>query len=190
MTVAAPLATVDPVSDTSAGRSAASWWLLVLAALVTALPVASATLSLLRVTGALDVEVDPRDGTYGALGFFDERGLRVAEGISLVVTLPVALACLVVLVGLVAQQEWAREGALGVFGLSGLLLLVFSLNGLSQDPPGQNADLGLAAALLVLAVAGLTLSPGVRRDFEQRQIAKQVREREAATAARRARLGS
>jgi hypothetical protein len=30
----------------------------------------------------------------------------------------------------------------------------------------------------------------VRRDFEQRQIAQQVREREAATAARRARLGS
>jgi hypothetical protein len=167
-------------------RSAATRWLLLLTALVTALPVVSAILSLLRVTGVVEVDVD---GSSGALGFFDERALRIAEGISLVVTLPVALTCVVVLAGLVGWADWAREGALGVFGLGGLLLLVFSLNGLTQEPPGRHAGWGLLVSLLVLGVAALALSPGVRRDFEQRQIARQVREREAATAARRARLG-
>lgn len=78
----------------------------------------------------------------GAFGFFDEQGLRVAEGISLLVTLPLALACAVVLTGPAAQREWAREGALGVFGLSGLLLLVFWLNGLTAEPRGENAGPG------------------------------------------------
>lgn len=171
-------------------RSPSSWWLLVLAALVTALPVGSAALSALRASGAVDVRVDPAEGSAGTFGFFDEQGLRVAEGLSLLVTLPVAIACLVVLAGLCAQREWAREGALGLFGLSGLLLLIFSLNGLTSEPRGEHADLGLAGSLLVLAVGALTISPGVRRDFERHQIAEQVRQREAATAARRARLGS
>ncbi len=182
--------TVGAVSDTSPRRGPASWWLLVLATLVTALPVGNAVLSALRASGVLGVEVDPAEGGAGAFGFFDEQGLRIAEGISLLVTLPVAIACLVVLVGLFGQREWAREGALGVFGLGGLLLLVFSLNGLTTDPPGEHAGLGVAGSLLVLSVAALALSPGVRRDFERRVIAQQVREREAATAARRARLGS
>jgi hypothetical protein len=176
--------TVAPVEQPR--RSASSWWLLALAALVTALPVGSAVTSTLRVLGVVDVRQDRDAGTFG---FFDEQGLRVAEGISLVLTLPVAVACLSVLAGLALRREWAREGALGVFGLSGLLLLVFSLNGLTQEPRGEHADLGLLASLLVLAVAALTLSPGVRRDVEQRAIAQQVREREAAAAARRARSG-
>lgn len=177
------------MSDTSTRRSPSSWWLLLLASVVTALPVGNAALSALRAAGVLEVRVDPEQGSAGAFGFFDEQGLRVAEGLSLLVTLPVAIACLAVLVGLFGQREWAREGALGVFGLSGLLLLVFSVNGLTSEPRGEHAGLGLAASLLVLGVAALALSPGVRRDFEQRQIAQQVREREAATAARRARMG-
>jgi hypothetical protein len=182
--------TFSAVSDTSSRRSPSTWWLLVLATAVTAMPVGSAVLSALRASGTIGVEVDPEDGSAGAFGFFDEQGLRVAEGISLLVTLPVAIACLVLLVGLAGRHEWAREGALGVFGLSGLLLLIFSLNGLTQEPPGRHADLGVLASLLVLGVAALALSPGVRGDFERKQIEKQVREREAATAARKARLGS
>lgn len=175
------------VSDATPRRGPASWWLLVLATLVTALPVGSAVLSVLRVTGVVAIETDER---YGSFGFFDEQGVRVAEGMSLLLTLPLAVACIAVLIGLALQREWAREGALGVFGLSGLLLLVFSLNGLTQEPRGENADLGLLASLLVLSVAALAFSPGVRRDFERRVIAQQVRERQAAAAARRARLGS
>jgi len=177
------------VSDTSPRRSPASWWLLLLATLVTALPVGNAVLSALRATGVVEVQADPAEGSAGAFGFFDEQGMRVAEGISLLVTLPLAVACVAVLMGLLAQREWAREGALGVFGLSGLLLLIFSMNGLTSDPPGERAGLGLLASLLVLSVAALALSPGVRRDVEQREIAQQMRERQAATAARRARLG-
>ena len=36
----------------------------------------------------------------------------------------------------------------------------------------------------------LTLAPGVRNDFEARRLQRELREREAATAARRARIGS
>jgi hypothetical protein len=55
--------------------------------------------------------------------------------------------------------------------------------------PCSSKNPKVPASLLVLSVAALTLSPGVRRDVEQRAIAQQVREREAAAAARRARSG-
>ena len=171
-------------------RSAGTWAFLLLAALVTAAPTTSAALSLLKLTGVLDVDVDAaRESGISAVGLFTEQDVRVAEGFSLLVTLPVALACLLVLGGLVAWKEWAREGALGTFGLGGAFLLVLSLQGLSSDPPGRNAGWGLLASLVVLSVAALAFSPAVRGDFEGRQLRRAKREREAAAAARRARLG-
>ena len=172
-------------------RSPASWCLLALATAVTAMPVTSATLSVLRAAGVIGVDraVVTEEG-FGSLGFFDERGLRVAEGMAAVISVPVAITCLLVLLGILTWREWAREAALGVFGLSGALLLIFSLNGLTFDPPPRHAGLGVLASLLVLGVAALVLSPGVRKDFEARRLQKELREREAATAARRARLGS
>ena len=172
-------------------RSPASWCLLALTAVVTALPVTSAVMSVLRAAGVIEVKrsVVTEDG-FGSLGFFDERGLRVAEGMAAVVSIPVAITCLLVLLGILTWRDWAREAALGVFGLTGALLLIFSLNGLTFDPPARHADLGVLGSLLVLGVAALALSPGVRKDFEARRLQKELREREAATAARRARLGS
>jgi len=154
--------------------------------------VASAVQSLLRVAGVLDVDREAaiRNG-LSAVGLFgDERGLRIAEGFAAGVTVPVSLTALAVLYGLVMWRDWAREAALGVFGLVGAGLLVLSLAGATADPPGRNAGWGVLGSLLVLAVAALAVSPPVRRDWERKLIERQVAERAAATAARRARQQS
>lgn len=176
-------------SGTRLRRSPATWLLLALATFLTALPVTSAVGSVLKAAGVLDVDREAalQDGLAVVGIFNDERSLRIAEGFAAVVSIPVAITCLLVLGGLIAWKEWAREAALGVFGLTGLLLLVFSLNGLSQG--ARNGGLGLVVSLLVLGVAGLVLTPGVREDFERRRLQRELREREAATAARRARIG-
>jgi len=170
-------------------RGPLTWCLLTLAGVLTALPLVSAISSVLKAAGVLDVDREQAisDG-LAAVGILnDERSLRVAEGFAAVASVPVAITMLIVLIGLLTWREWAREAALGVFGLAGLLLLVFSLNGLTTDPPGEHAGIGLLAAVLVLAAAALVLSPGVRDDFEARRLQRELRAREAATAARRAR---
>ena len=173
-------------STTRLRRSPATWFLLALAGFLTALPLVSAVTSVLKAAGVLDVDREAalRDGLAAVGVFNDERSLRIAEGFAAVVSIPVAITCLIVLLGLLTWREWAREATLGVFGLTGLLLLVFSLNGLSQN--GRNAGLGLVVSLLVLGVAALVLSPPVRDDFERRRLQQELRAREALTAARRA----
>lgn len=182
---------VDIDSSRRLRRSPATWSLLALAALVSAMPVASAVSSVLKAAGVLGVADDTADARrLGALGFFDERGIRIAEGMAAVVSVPMAITCVLVLTGLVLWKDWAREAALGVFGLTGAFLLLLSLNGLTFDPRPRYAGLGVLVSLLVCAVAALTLAPGVRNDFEARRLQRELREREAATAARRARIGS
>ena len=182
---------MDIDSSTRLRRSPATWTLLGLATLVTAMPVASAVTSVLKASGVLGVADDTADARrLGALGFFDERGIRVAEGMAAVVSVPVAITCLLVLLGLATWKDWAREAALGVFGLIGAFLLLLSLNGLTFDPRPRYAELGVLLSLMVCGVAALVLSPGVRNDFEARRLQKELRAREAATAARRARIGS
>ena len=169
------------------GRSASTWWLLALTSLVTAGATFIVFQSALKAAGVLTVtDEDALESGVGRYGFFGARGLRIVEGISMVVTLPIALAFVIVLVGLAMFRAWAREAALGVFGLGGSLLLIFSLAGVTQDPDWRSLR-GLALSLTVLAVAVLVLTPGVRDDFEARRLQKELREREAATAARRAR---
>lgn len=187
----APRPTVRVV-DEPVRRSGATWFLVALTALLTALPVASAVQSLLRLTGVLEVDREAalRDG-LAAVGLFgDERGLRVAEGFAAGVTVPVSLVALAVLYGLVAWRDWAREAALGVFGLVGAGLLVLSLAGATADPPGRNAGWGVLGSLLLLGVAALAVSPPVRRDWERKQIEREVEERARLTAERQARQQS
>lgn len=182
---------VDIDSSRRLRRSPATWSLLGLAALVSAMPVASAVSSVLKAAGVLGVADDTADARrLGSLGFFDERGIRIAEGMAAVVSVPMAITCVLVLSGLVLWKDWAREAALGVFGLTGAFLLLLSLNGLTFDPRPRYAGLGVLISLLVCAVAALTLAPGVRNDFEARRLQRELRAREAATAARRARIGS
>lgn len=166
-------------------RSPATWCLLALTTAVTTMPVLSAGASVLKAAGVIGVDRDEvvTEG-LGGFGFFDERGIRVAEGLAAIVSIPVAISCVAVLVGLALWKEWAREAALGVFGLIGALLLLMSLNGLTFDPRPRYAELGVVLSLLVVGVAVLVLTPGVRDDFEARRLQKALREREAATAAR------
>lgn len=181
---------VDIDSSTRLGRSGATWSLLALTSIVTALAVFGVAQSLLKASGIMAVTAeDALESGVGQYGFFGARGLRIAEGISTVVTLPIAVACLLVLVSLASFRPWAREGALGVFGLGGAWLLTFSVSGVAQDPSNARSLRGLALSLAVLAVAALVLTPGVRDDFDARRIQKELREREVATAARRARGG-
>ena len=155
------------------------------------MPVYSAVGSVLKAAGVIGVDGDAVvTDDLGAMGFFDERGIRVAEGFAALVSIPVAVSCVIVLIGLATFRDWAREATLGVFGLIGAFLLILSLNGLTFDPRPRYAGLGVVLSLLVVGVAALVLTPGVREDFEARRLQKALREREAATAARRARLGS
>lgn len=168
-------------------RSRATWFLLLLAAALTALPMVSVLRSVLVVTGV--VELAPgtaaRAGT-GLAGVFDEDALRNAEGIvALLVTGPAAVVGLLVLVGLLTWRSWAREAALGVFGLTGALLCLLSFAGLSEQAP--NAPLGLLAGLMLLLAAGLAVSPPVCADFDHKRIADEVRERARRTQERQSR---
>ena len=158
-------------------RSAATWSLLLLAAGSTALPLVSFVRSTLVLTGV--VELAPGTAARsraGLAGVYGEDALRNAEGIAAVlVTGPAALVGLLVLVGLLTWRSWAREAALGVFGLVGALLCLLSAVGLSEQAP--NAPLGLLAGVLLLVAAGLAVSPPVCADFDRRRIAAEVRER-------------
>ena len=178
--------------ETSGRRSGTTWAALSLATAVAAVPVASATSSALKALGVVDVSRQAAlDARLGDAGFsYDERGIRTAEGVAALVEGPVAVAFLIVLAGLWTWRPWAREGAFGVYGLGGAALSVLSLSGLSQDPPGRNAGLGLLVGLAALAVVVLLLLPPARADAERRVVERRVRQRQADAAARRARDGS
>lgn len=70
--------------------------------------------SALKAGGVLAVtSEDALESGIGRYGFFGARGLRIAEGLSLVLTVPIAVACLIVLIGLAMFRPWAREGRAG-----------------------------------------------------------------------------
>lgn len=174
-------------ADTPLHRSLSTWALLALTSLVTAFPVVSAVRSVLIAVGVVAVELPAELRRLAGFGLLpDDRSVRVLEGYAAFVSVPVALVCLLILVGLIRWRQWAREAVLGVYGLGGLLLLLFSLDGLAQPEPGRNAALGVLASLLLLATTALAFSPGVASDFERPRLRKELRERQAAEAARRA----
>ena len=158
-------------------RSPATWSLLLLTAALTALPLVSLLRSTLVLTGAVDLAPGTAARSRAGLaGIYGEDALRNAEGVAaLLVTGPATVVGLLVLVGLVTWRGWAREAALGVFGLTGTLLCLLSLVGLSEQAP--NAVLGLVGGLLLLVAAGLAVSPPVAGDFDRTRIADEVRER-------------
>lgn len=166
-------------------RSGGTWTLLALLALLTVALAASATRSVLVASGTLTPALDASDrATLAKLGVLDSGGLRLSEAVSAAISGAVGLLCLVLLLGLLAWKPWAREGTMGLFGLTGALLLIFAVAGTTVTPRGSNARVGIVAALAVLAVAALCVSPPVRRDFELREVQRQLRAREAATAKR------
>lgn len=158
------------------GRTPATWGVVGIAGLVTVALCAYVTRSVLTATGVLAVDPDVTTGREAAaLGLDDAQAVRAAEGLSTVLTVPAALVCLVLLVGLLRWRPWAREALGGVFGLVGGLLCLFGLGGLTG---GAAAGVPvLAAGLLLLAAVGLAVSRPVREDFARREVFAQFRER-------------
>ena len=162
--------------DERPARSPATWLLLVLCTLATALPGAFAAGSLLTALGVR--EVDARDAAVsgaGLVGVYGEQAVRNAEGFAAVAVGAAAVVSLVLLVGLVRWRTWAREATLAVFGLVGALLCLFATAGVAGE--ARNGELGLLGGLLLLLTAGLAVSPPVAGDFDRRRIAGEVRER-------------
>lgn len=97
---------LDAATRLRRGRS--TWSLLGLTALVTALPVLSATRSVLTALGVLEVDAPSLRGGLVGFGLVnDDRSARVAEGFAALVSVPVALTCLIVLGGLLT---WLAAG--------------------------------------------------------------------------------
>ena len=177
--------------DRQVHRSRASWLLLVLVLAGAVLTTIAATRSLLTVSGVLAVDPDlttsareraASQGATGLLGPLDSEALRTAEGISLLISLPVAVVCLVLLLGLATWRAWALDSVLGVYGLVGALLVLFSAAGLSNGAP--NAAVGLVVGLVALGMAALAVCPPVRADADRIRIAAEVRERQRLKALR------
>jgi hypothetical protein len=162
--------------DERPARSPATWLLLLLCALATALPAVFAASSLLTAVGVRDVDArDAAQSGAGLVGVYGEDALRNAEGFAAATVGAAALVSLVLLVGLVRWRTWAREATLAVFGLVGAFLCLVATAGVAGQ--ARNGGLGLLGGLLVLLAAGLAVSPPVCADFDRQRIAGEVRER-------------
>lgn len=162
--------------DERSARGPATWLLLLLVALATALPAAFAVGSLLVAVGVR--EVDAREAALSGAGLVGVHGadaVRNAEGFTAATVGAVAGVSLVLLVGLLRWRAWAREATLAVFGLLGVFLVLFSTAGVAGN--ARNGALGVVGGLLLLATAGLVVSPPVVADFDRQRIAGEVRER-------------
>ena len=162
--------------DERPARSPATWLLLLLCAVATTLPAAFAVAALLTALGLREVDAQEtaRSGA-GLVGVYGEDAVRNAEGFAAVTVGAVALVALVLLVGLVRWRTWAREATLAVHGLVGAFLCLFATAGVAGQ--ARNGGLGLLGGLLLLATAGLAVSPPVAGDFDRQRIAGEVRER-------------
>lgn len=82
-------------------------------------------------------------------------------------------------VGLLARREWAREGAMFVFGAFGGVVLALSIGGLVSGSP--HAVVGVLVGLADVGVAGLLLTGAVADDLDA---AAKARARDAAARSR------
>ncbi|HZI96052.1 MAG TPA: hypothetical protein VFD41_00850 [Actinomycetales bacterium] len=167
-----------------APRQGATWTVLTFSALATAVALYAGVRALLRAAGVIEIDLFAEvQGGAGAVGVFDEQQLRNSEGMFALIVLGVALVCLILTVGLATFRSWAREGAMGMFGIGGLAIGLLSFSGLSQGAP--NAPMGLLAGVVLLVVAGLVASPSCARDWdraERRRLQRKESKRRASAA--------
>ncbi len=97
--------------------------------------------------------------------------------ISGVVVVGVSLVAVVVVVGILARREWAREAGIGLFAILGIILGAVALGGLLADPPASGAALGMTLAVGQLAVAGLLLTHQTEDDFARAAMARSGKRR-------------
>ena len=93
--------------------------------------------------------------------------------------------------GVFRRREGAHHAAIITFTILGLIALAASVQGLTADPPAENAKTGLAVGLLDLAIVVTLLMESTRDDFEYMESVRLRRKylkqdaREAKRAARR-----
>lgn len=120
--------------------------------------------------GFLEGSVDP--GTRSAMVLAGVgRGSTTVLAAFGILILALCVMTAVLGLGLFARREWAREGAMFVFGAFGGIVLVLSIGGLLSG--SADAPAGAAIGLADLAVAGLLLTGGVADDFDARSKARE-----------------
>ena len=130
--------------------------------------------ALLQALGV--IEVGQLSEEVRAIGLDTTEGAGAA-GAAAVVLLPVGICEAVFALGLAGRRERSRINAMVVFGLVGIVLIAFSMVGLTSDPPARNAWLGLLLGLAHTAVAVLAVMPDVAHDID---LAEMDRERQRA----------
>jgi hypothetical protein len=132
--------------------------------------------------GAIDPTRLDSDFTRSALGMGGVRGTQgiggAASNASAIIGIAigaVVILSVVILVGLVFRQAWAREAGVVIYGLLGLLSIAVSLGGLSADPPAPSAWVGMLNGLANFAVVGLLLTPATAQDFRRKERARATR---------------
>lgn len=115
--------------------------------------------------------IDP-DFARGAL--FGSRGnitdvSGAAKNASVMVGLVfgvVVVVSVIIIIGLILRQSWAREAGMVVYGFLGLLALATSLSGITADPPAPSAWLGMLTGLANVSIVVLLLMRSSARDFD------------------------
>lgn len=118
--------------------------------------------SFARMTGAIsrtDVSNSVRGGATSN-----------TSGIIGLVMSAVVLLSAIIIVGLVFLRAWAREAAIVVYGILGLVALAASLGGLAADPPAPSTWTGVLVGLANLSVVGLLLAPASARSYSGRPL--------------------
>jgi hypothetical protein len=80
----------------------------------------------------------------------------------------VVVVSVIIVIGLLFVRAWAREAALVVYGVLGLVVLAVSIGGLSADPPAPSAWTGVLVGIANLAIAALLLTKSASRAFSGR----------------------
>jgi hypothetical protein len=95
-----------------------------------------------------------------------ESEASVLYGLMAVVLLIASVTALVLTVGVLLRRGWAREGAIGLFGIFALLALASGLRGITADPPAPNASWALLTGVADVAIVLLLLRRTTVRDFQ------------------------
>jgi hypothetical protein len=82
----------------------------------------------------------------------------------------VVVVSTIIVIGLLFVQAWAREAALVIYGVLGLVVLAASLGGLAADPPAPSAWTGVLVGVSNLTIVGLLLTKSASRVFSGRPL--------------------
>jgi hypothetical protein len=91
-----------------------------------------------------------------------------ASGMIGIVMGSVVVVSAITMIGLVFAREWAREAALVIYGVLGLVVLAASIGGLAADPPAPSAWTGVLVGVANLTIVGLLLTSSSARVFSGR----------------------